>query len=69
MSDFSIQNQEIIDGSSRLVKKEKNFNRIDYSLDNMKHNKAYLEFLKKNNKEDKDEIILEKFKKVLNSTE
>ena len=63
MSDFSIQNQEIIDGSSRLVKKEKNFNRIDYSLDNMKHNKAYLEFLKKNNKEDKDEIILEKFKK------
>ena len=63
MSEFYIQNQEIIDGSSRLIKKKKNFDRLNYFLENMHNNKAYVEFLKKNKTEDTDGTILESFKK------
>ena len=64
MSDFDFQNQEIITGSSRLVSKNKKFDRIKYATDHMDHNLAYTKFLKLNKVKDNDGRILRNFKKI-----
>ena len=63
MTEFDFQNQEIISGSSRLVSKDKKFDRIKFATDHMDHNHAYLNFLKINKLKDNEGKILENFKK------
>jgi len=64
MSEFNLQNQEIITGSSRLVSKDKKFDRIKYATDHMAHNLAYTSFLGINKTQDNDGKILDDFKKT-----
>ena len=63
MKNFVLEQQEIITGSSRLVKNQKNFDRTKYASDNMNLNLAYIENLKKHNTKDEDEKILKQYKK------
>lgn len=63
MNQFDIQNQEIITGSSRLVSKDKKFDRIKYATDYMDHNLAYKSYLKINEINDNEGKILLDFKK------
>ena len=60
MKNFVLEQQEIITGSSRLVKNQKNFDRTKYASDNMNLNLAYIENLKKHNTKDEDENCEEK---------
>lgn len=62
MNKFNIEKQDIISGSSRLVSKNKFFDKTKYSLENMNSNMAYLKYLKNNNVIDNDFYILDKFK-------
>ena len=63
MENYTIKKQDIISGSSRLVSKNQSFDKLKYTLDNMNFNHAYIEYLRKKNIEDKDQKILETFKK------
>ena len=63
MNNFTIKEQDIISGSSRLVPKNKVFDKLQYSLENMKFNLAYIEEIKKKKAKDLDKNILNNFKK------
>ena len=62
---LNITDQNIQLGSSQLSKKskEKLFNRVQYMVENMRDNLAYLEHLKLNELNDKNGKILDSFKK------
>ena len=63
MDKHIVLNQDILTGSSRLVKNKKNiFDRNKFFLDNMNLNKAYKYYLEKNEILDKDNSILNRFK-------
>ena len=47
MNNFAIKKQDIISGSSRLISKNKFFDKLTYSLENMEFNLAYIEEIKK----------------------
>ena len=64
MSEFNLQDQGMITGSSRLVSKDKKFDRIKYATDHMAHNLAYASFLEINKTQDNDGKILDDFKKT-----
>ena len=46
MREFNLENQEIITGSSRLVSKDKKFDRIKFATQHMDHNLAYKNYVK-----------------------
>ena len=64
MSKIKLEEQEILVGSSRLTHSQKRtFNRVEYMVDNMKFNKAYIYKITKCEDEVKSLKILESFKK------
>ena len=65
MDNFNIEKQDVISGSSRLVSKNKYFDKTKYALENMHHNLSYIEHLKRNDTQDEDLKILNEFKKNL----
>ena len=70
MNNFNIEKQDVISGSSRLVSKNKFFDKTKYALENMRYNLSYIEYLKKKNTHDDDSKILNEFKqKFLNYRE
>ena len=61
-SEISRANQEILTGSSKLSsEKKQSFDKHVYMLDNMNHNKAFLNYLV-NNKDKNENDVLDKFK-------
>ena len=67
MNNFNIEKQDVISGSSRLVSKNKFFDKTKYALENMRYNLSYIEYLRKKNTHDDDSKILNEFKqKFLN---
>ena len=63
MDKHIVLDQDILTGSSRLVKSKKNiFDRNKFFLENMNLNKAYKYYLEKNSIQDKDNKILNEFK-------
>ena len=70
MNNFNIEKQDVISGSSRLVSKNKFFDKTKYALENMRYNLSYIEYLRKKNTHDDDSKILNEFKqKFLNYRE
>ena len=63
MREFDLENQEIITGSSRLVSKDKKFDRIKFATQHMDHNLAYKNYVKINGINDKEGKVLQDFKK------
>ena len=47
MNNFNIEKQDVISGSSRLVSKNKFFDKTKYALENMRYNLSYIEYLRK----------------------
>ena len=62
MNNFNIEKQDVISGSSRLVSKNKFFDKTKYVLENMRYNLSYIEYLKRNHIHDEDSKILNEFK-------
>ena len=62
MENFEIKDQDIISGSSRLVSSNKSFDKLNYFIENMKYNLAYIKYLEKKKIQDENFKVLNHFK-------
>lgn len=62
MENFEIKDQDIISGSSRLVSSNKSFDKLNYFIENMKYNLAYIKYLEKKKIQDENLKVLNHFK-------